>query len=129
MRKKRLLFDGRNFPEAVVNKKPDQDGIAYGMIYGPRRLGISAGVPLEIQSLRQPSVLYRVQASEYISRYRLGLQAELNYPIARGNTIINSAPRGIGTNSGFAQQGTMRPPRRFTKALPTPIIPYNPPTY
>ncbi len=128
MRNKRQFFSESGFPSPVVNTTQDGEGMAYAMSFGPRVQGTPGGAYLERQSIRQQVVKFRVQASEYLSRYRLGLQAELNYPIARGNSIINTAPSNIGSGPS-GRSGTMRPPPRYRKALPLPVVPYSPPTY
>lgn len=129
MRAKRFLFSDALEPAADVNRIPDQEGMAYGMLYGGRTIGTPGGAYLERQSTRQLVLIHRTQISRYLSRYRLGLQAELNYPIARGNRIINTAPDGLGSNTGYGRQGAMRQPPRFRKALRAPITPYDPQTY
>ena len=128
MRSKRQFFSEAGFPAPVVNEIQDGEGMAYAMSYGPRVQGTPGGSYIERQSIRQQVVKFRVQASQYLSRYRLGLQAEINYPIARGNSIINTAPANIGAGPN-GRSGTMVPPSRFTKALPLPVVPYNPATY
>lgn len=125
---KRALFSQAGFPPAIVSRSPDEDGVSYAMTYGNHVFGYSGSEPLERQSARQPYLRYRLQFSRYISKFMLGLQSEINYPIARGNTIVNTAPDNIGAPPN-GRQGTMLPPSRFTKALPNPIVPFNPPVY
>lgn len=121
-------FSEALFPEALVNRIPDEDGISYGMLIGPGIIGTPGGAYLERQSTRQPLIKHRSQWSGYISKFMLGLQAEINYPIARASRIVNSAPDNIG-QAPNGRQGTMRQPSRFKKALPLPLVPFNPPVY
>lgn len=121
-------FSDQLFPEALVNLIPDEDGLSFGFLIGPGIIGTPGGAYLERQSTRQVVIKHRSQWSSYISKYMLGLQKELNYPIARASRIVNSAPSNIGDPPN-GRQGTMKQPSRFKKALPLPLVPYNPPTY
>lgn len=123
-------------PSPIVNQKPDQEGMAYAMLFQPRLIGTEGTVPLERQSTRQPVLKYRLQASLYYSRYRLGLQARLGYPTARGQTIINTAPAGlkarptpVTSGRAAARQGVMGSPPRFRKALRAPVSTLKTPVY
>ena len=122
------FFSEAGFPSPVVSEVPDGEGLSYAMTFQPRVNGTPSVAYLERQSIRQQVLKARIQISSYLSRYMVGLQAEINYPIARGNTIVNSAPDNIGKGPS-GRQGTMLPPSRFNKALPLPVVPYNPPTY
>ena len=123
-------------PSPVVNRKYDQEGMAYAMLFQPRTIGAEGAVALERQSTRQPVIKYRTQASLYISQYRLGLQARIGYPTARGQTIINTAPknlrvrpRPVTSGRAAARPGTMAPPPRFRKALRAPVVTLQTPVY
>lgn len=115
-------------PSPIVSRKLDMEGMAYAMQFQPRTIGTEGTVPLERQSTRQPVLKYRKQASLYISRYRLGLQAQIGYPTARGQTVLNTKPKSLGarprpvtSGRAAARPGTMASPPRFRKALRLPV--------
>ena len=123
----------RDFPSPIVSERADVRGLLYAMNYAPHHFGIPT-VPMPVRSsVGQPVVRYRLQRSYYISRYRLGLQALIGYPTARGQTIINTAPPQIthprGNGRAPVRGGVMRRNPRFTKALPLPVNNFNPPVY
>lgn len=123
------------FPSPIVSQKADRDGMAFGMVFQPRVNGVDTTAFLEAQSLRQPILKARLQASSYFSKFRTGLQAEINYPAARGFKIIPSAPpltrqpHPQGSGRAASRPGFMGAPPRFKKALPAPVNIFNPPVY
>lgn len=128
MSQKRQLFSEAYFPVKLGVQDQDFEGMSYSMVFQPTTFGTPGGAYIERQSIRQQVLKHRTQFAVYISRYMTGLQAQINYPIARGNAIVNTAPDNIGAGPS-GRQGTMVPPSRFGKALPLPVVPYNPPTY
>lgn len=125
----------RGLPSPVVSQMPVTTGMEYFLSFQPRSFG-APSVPLPTRSsLGQMIQKYRLQDSLYLSRFRLGLQAVIGYPTARGQTILNTAPplarRPVPTTSGLAaaKPGAMGSPPRFSKALRAPVVPFNPPIY
>lgn len=123
------------FPSPVVSRVPVTTGLEYALDFQFRSIGVPT-VPLPARSsLGQMLERYRLQRSHYVSAFRLGLQSEIGYPSARGQTILNSAPpltsrpRPVGNGMATAKPGAMRPPPRWRKALPVPVVPFDPPTY
>lgn len=117
--------------------KPIRENLSYGMLYAPRDMvGPNVPPPIPRQSLAQRILIKRHQASVYISKLTAIMSPllELDYPYVHALTMIRTSPEPnwtpkatpYGANS---VGGTMRPPGRFTKALPYPIAPYSPPTY
>lgn len=124
-----------SFPSPIVSRIPDTDGIAAMMSYGPRVIGAPSVAYNPRSSLGQPVTRYRSQISVYISQYRVGLQAMIGYPTARGQTILNTAPplsrrpTPRGNGNATTHPGAMGSPKRFAKALPAPLNVFNPPVY
>lgn len=121
------------FPSPIVARIPVTTGLEYAMEFQPRNIGIPT-IPLPTRSsLGQMIEKYRTQRTLYLSRYRLGLQSLIGYPAARGHTVLNTAPKTNTkpqtTGRATIYPGTMGAPSRFTKALPAPIAPFNPPIY
>lgn len=123
------------FPSPLISEKPDREGMYYAMLYPNRVIGAPSVAYTPRQSLGQMVTKYRTQNTHYFSRFRLGLQATIGYPTARGFKIINTAPplsrRQLPNTSGRAarEPGAMNPPPRFTKALKTKQNPYKAPVY
>lgn len=123
------------FPSPIVNRTMNETGMAYGMVFQPRVIGIEGGAQIERQSIRQPVLKHRSQASHYLSRFRVGLQAEIDYPAARGFKIINSAPpltrrpHPQGSGRAASRPGFMGSPPRFKKALRAPVNTFSAPVY
>lgn len=127
------------FPSPIVSRRPDGTGITYAMQFQPRVIGAPT-VPVQPRSsLAQLVEKYRVQQSRYISRFQNGgsvqPMAAAGYPAAKGHTVVNTAPpqsrRPYPVTSGraAARPSTMAPPPRWRKALPLPVVPFNPATY
>lgn len=138
----------RPFEVLRILRAPLETGMEYEMHYDSVVMGgPNVPPPIPRQSLAQQVIVHRYQQSKYFSRLRnYGLRPD--YPIAHGwrviqtgNSSVNNAPvmtttflgtdpqsRGIQVNSPGAQ-GFMRPGGRFKKALPTPVVNYNPPVY
>lgn len=115
-------------------RRPLSRGIGYGMLVDGRSEKIPTIPQPVFSSLFQRVLIHRWQISTYISRLRnYGMRPD--YPAAHVLTMINSAPTDIGNSvkvSRFgrpASKGTMKPPRRFSKALPVQRIPFTPPEY
>ena len=127
------------FPSPIVSVTPDRGGMSYAMQFQPRVIGAPT-VPVQPRSsLAQLVIKHRIQASLYISRYRtngaVSLPYEIGYPAAKGFKMINTAPplsanpKPKTSGRAAAAPGAMKPPARFRKGLPLPIVPFNPPTY
>lgn len=123
-------------PSAIVSRDPDMEGMSYAMLYDARAIGMEGAAQIERQSIRQPILKHRIQASLYYSRYRLGLQKLIGYPAARGHTILPTTPirssgRPTPVTSGraAARPGVMGAPPRFRKALRLPVVNYDSQTY
>jgi hypothetical protein len=127
------MKNGKLFPVAPNARIPNRSNMEYRMIIEGEHIP-SATVPMQLrQSEAQPIVVHRWQFSRYFSLLRnYGLRPD--YPIFRGFAIVpvNSSPNAkivISRRGAAANQGSMRPIPRFRKALPYPIVTYNPPTY
>lgn len=116
-------------------RKPLGRGLSYGMLYDSKAEGIPTIPQPVFSSLFQRILVHRWQISSYISQLRnYGLRPD--YPAAHVMTMVPSSPSNKSGNlvtvSRFGRpstSGTMRPLRRFRKALPVTSIPYTPPEY
>lgn len=139
---------GRPFEVLRILRMPLEIGMEYSMSYDSTVMGgPNVPPPIPRQSLAQTVIVHRYQQSKYFSRLRnYGLRPD--YPIAHGhvvvqtgNSSVNNAPTitstKMGTDSSLGvpqvnsagAQGFMRPGGRFRKALPLPVVNYNPPIY
>jgi len=131
----------------VYDRSQNEHGIYGQMVFDPHsKRALTIPTPIR-SSLAQAIAVYRSQISHYISRVKPFGMAP-GYPTAHVLSLINQAPRnmsgrptptagpnirgpyaGATANRGKQTPYFMGAARRFSKALPTAINNYEPPTY
>lgn len=138
----------RPFEVLRILRMPLEIGMEYEMSYDSTVMGgPNSPPPIPRASLAQTVIIHRYQQSKYFSRLRnYGLRPD--HPIAHGSVVVqtghssvHNTPAMTSTRLGTdplskgiqvnrpGQGGFMRPGGRFKKALPLPVVNYDPPVY